>query len=143
MTGIALKRNFEKEKNEKYYYKYLYSVWLYCEDEEITENQEIEIDIPFDPLVIDWEGNEKKKNKKIKVSSTPIFLLGGEDMDKDDEGDDEDDDTNGFVIFLEVLGVLLLIAILIGFGLYVYKRYLTKKNLDIDNANLNEGLTSN
>ena len=143
MTGIALKRNFEKEKNEKYYYKYLYSVWLYCEDEEITENQEIEIDIPFDPLVIDWEGNEKKKNKKIKVSSTPIFLLGGEDMDKDDEGGDEDDDTNGFVIFLEVLGVLLLIAVLIGFGLYVYKRYLTKKSLDIDNENLNEGLTSN
>ena len=153
MTGIVLKRKFEKEKDEKYYHKYLYSAWLYCEDEELLENKEIELDIPFEPLVIDWEGNEKKESKKLIISSTPIILLGDDGSSPDDENessspstddkddDDDDDDSNGFIIFLEVLGVLLLIVLIVVIILYIYKRYLAKKSLDVDEENLNEGLT--
>mgnify|MGYP002625096206 FL=1 len=75
LTGIALRRKFEKEEGEDYY-GYMYSVWVYCEKEEIGEEQEIQLDIG-DSLKVDWLGNEVnlKNNDKFTVSSTPIFLL--------------------------------------------------------------------
>lgn len=140
MTGIVLKRNFPKEKNEDYYYDFLYSVWLYSENEEISDEKEIKIDTPFDPLSIDFEGNEKKikKNSKIKITNTPIFLLGNYKESKDTSKK-----KSGFVIFLEIIGILLLIAISVAIGIYIYKRYLIKKNLNMDDKNLNEGITDN
>ena len=76
-TGIVLKRKFTKEEGEEYYGEYIYSAWIYCEKEEVGGEIEFELDLSFNPLMIDWEGNEKsiKKNSKIKLSSTPIFLL--------------------------------------------------------------------
>ena len=140
MRGIAFTRNFPKEKNEEYYYDSLYSVWLYSENEEISDEKEIKIDTPFDPLSIDFEGNEKKikKNSKLKITSTPIFLLGNYKKSKDSSKK-----KSGFVIFLEIIGILIIIAILVGIGLYIYKRYLFKKSLIMDDKNLNEGLTDN
>jgi hypothetical protein len=75
--GIVLKRKFTKEDGEEYYGEYIYSAWIYCEKEEVGGEIEFELDLSFNPLMIDWEGNEKsiKKNSKIKLSSTPIFLL--------------------------------------------------------------------
>ena len=136
-TGIALKRKFPKEKNDKYSNKILYSVWVYSEDEELTKNLTVTLNIPNDLLEIDWEGNEKTKRKKLLITNTPIILIG----DSSSSDDDDDDDSNGFVIFLEVLGVLLLIALIAGIAFYAYKRYLAKKNLNVDEENLNEGLT--
>ena len=75
VTGIALRRKFEKEEGEDYY-GYMYSVWVYCEKDEVSEEKEIQIDIG-DSLKVDWLGNEEnlKNNEKFNVSSTPIFLL--------------------------------------------------------------------
>ena len=136
VTGIALKNTLDDS--------YIYSAWLYCEnDEKVSQEIETELDTPFDPLVIDWEGNEnnKKKNEKIKITSTPIFLLGKYEKSKDSSAEPEG--TSGFVIFLEVMGIILLIAILVLVGLYLYKRHLKKKSLNIDDKNFNEGLIDN
>ena len=78
LTGIVLKRKFPKVEGEEYYYDYMYSVWVYCEKEEFEGEVETDLDIPFDPLVLDWEENKMsmKKTDLFLVSSTPIFLLG-------------------------------------------------------------------
>jgi hypothetical protein len=78
LTGIALKRKFPEVEGEPYYYDYMYSVWIYCEKEEIEKEVKTKLDIPFDPLVLDWEENKKtmKKSDEFTVTSTPIFLLG-------------------------------------------------------------------
>jgi len=78
LTGIALKRKFPKVEGESYYYHYMYSVWVYCEKEEIEKEVKTKLDIPFDPLVLDWQENktEMKKTDEFTISSTPIFLLG-------------------------------------------------------------------
>ena len=80
LTGIALKRKFPKVEGESYYADYMYSVWVYCEKEEIEKEVKTKLDIPFNPLVLDWEENKKemKKTDEFTVSSTPIFLLGNE-----------------------------------------------------------------
>ena len=77
LTGIVLKRNFPKEENEKYYSEYIYSIWIYCLNEEIVEDYIYQINLPFNIKIIDWLGNEKKisKNSKINVKSTPVFLI--------------------------------------------------------------------
>ena len=78
LTGIALKRKFPKVEGEAYYSSYMYSVWINCQKEEVDEEVKIKLDIPFDPLVLDWEENKKnmKKTDQFTVTSTPIFLLG-------------------------------------------------------------------
>ena len=78
LTGIALKRKFPKVEGEAYYYSYMYSVWIYCQKEEVEQEIKTKLDIPFDPLVLDWEENKKnmKKTDQFTVTSTPIFLLG-------------------------------------------------------------------
>ena len=77
VTGIVLKRKFPKEENETHYAEYIYSIWRYCENEEVTGDIEYELDLPFDPLFIDYLQNEKNLSgsEKILISSTPIFLL--------------------------------------------------------------------
>ena len=92
VTGIALSRKFPKEEGEEYYYEYLYSVWLYCEKEEVSGEIEVKLDLFKDPLNIDWEGKETqlKKDSVLKVSSTPTFLL-LEEKRKDDKKDESDE----------------------------------------------------
>ena len=86
LTGIALRRKFEKEEGEDYY-GYMYSVWVYCEKEEVAEEREIQLDIG-DSLKVDWLGNEVnlKNNEKFTVSSTPTFLLLREDRNPPSSG---------------------------------------------------------
>ena len=78
LTGIVLKRKFPKVEGEAYYYNYMYSVWVYCQKEEVAGEVKTKLDIPFNPLVLDWQENKKnmKKTDKFTVTSTPIFLLG-------------------------------------------------------------------
>ena len=79
--GIVLKRKFPKEEGEKYYAEYIYSAWIYCEKEEVEGEIEFKLNFTFHPILFDWEGNEKSiyRKAKIKLSSTPIFLLGNND----------------------------------------------------------------
>ena len=76
-TGIVLRRKFPKESNEEYFSDYIYSAWIYCEEEEIDSKVEINLNLDFDPLTIDWMGNQKniKKDSKLNITSTPIFLI--------------------------------------------------------------------
>ena len=76
---------------------------------------------------MDWKQNEKKisKSKTIKVSSTPIFLL-------DDKVKYKGSKTSGFVIFLEVVGIILLIVVVAFVGLYCYKRFVKNKYIPFD-----------
>ena len=78
LIGIALKRKFPLVEGEPYYYKYMYSVWVFCEKEEVKEEVKTKLDIPFDPLVLDWEEKKKemKKSDEFTITNTPIFLLG-------------------------------------------------------------------
>ena len=78
ITGIVLKRKFPKDENEAYDAKYIYSVWLNCIKEEIKGEINVKINLPFNPMGIDWLGNKQNlgKNSLIPVASTPIFLLG-------------------------------------------------------------------
>ena len=78
LTGIVLKRKFPKVNGEAYYYKYLYSVWVICQKEEVAGEVKTKLNLPFDPLVLDWQENKKqmKKTDVFTVTNTPIFLLG-------------------------------------------------------------------
>lgn len=115
VTGIVLKRKFPKVENESYYFDYMYSVWIKCVKEEVKGQIETELDIPFNPLQLDWEGNEKKmkSDSKFIITSTPIFLLGNESL-------------SGLAIFFIILGSLIGLLILIIVGLYCYKKFIKK-----------------
>ena len=123
VTGIVLQRKGKKVENEPYYSKYIYSIWLYCNDAEETKQVNYKLDLPSDPKMIDWEGKESKISKKstVKLTSTPIFFL----VEKDKK-------TSGFVVFLEVVGVILLIAVFVIGGLYCYKKFYLKRTVPLD-----------
>ena len=76
-TGIVLKRKFPREEEEKYYSKYIYSAWIYCEKEEIEGEVDLNLNLRFEPLLIDWEGTQKNvaHDATIKLSGTPVFLI--------------------------------------------------------------------
>ena len=122
ITGIVLKRKFPKVENETHYAEYIYSFWRYCENEDTSEEIDLKLDLPFDPLFSDWLQNEKHISKKdtIKVSSTPVFLLGN------DEG------TSVWVIIFSIIGAILLLAILGLVGLYIFRRFIQKKDIPMD-----------
>ena len=92
LTGIVLKRKFPKEENETYYYQYMYSVWIKCIKEEVEGEIKTKLDIPFDPLKLDWLGNEEKtkNSSEFSITSTPIFLL-GDDKSKEEEDNKENE----------------------------------------------------
>ena len=125
MTGSVLKRKFKKVENETYYSEYIYSLWLNCIEEEAQGDIKYKLSLPFNPKKIDWLGNEENisKNSKISVTSTPIFLI---DMNG------ENKKTSGFVVFLEVVGIILLIAAAAIIGLYCYKKFVRKQNVPFD-----------
>ena len=76
-TGMVLKRKFSKEEGEEYYSDFIYSAWINCVKEEVGGEVEYELNLEFNPIMFDWEGNKKdiKKDSTIKLTSTPIFLL--------------------------------------------------------------------
>ena len=121
LTGIVLKRKFPEEKNEKYYYKYMYSVWINCIKDEVEGEIKTKLQIPFNPLKLDWLGNEEKmkKNSMFVITSTPIFLLGNEGL-------------SGLAIFFIVVGVIIGVTLLIFIGLYFFKRFIQKKTIPLD-----------
>ena len=115
------------------------------------------LNLKTDPLYIDWQQNEKKisKSDKVQLTSTPIFLLSNDTDSKDNDydygnpsdyddnynycfgykakdDDDDDDGTSGFVIFLEVVGIILLIAIVLIGLLYLYRRFIQKRTIPLD-----------
>ena len=124
-TGIVLKRKFPKVENESYYFEYMYSVWIKCIKDEAQGKIETKLDIPFNPLKLDWEGNEKKmkSNSKFIITSTPIFLLGNESSSSS---------LSGVATFFVVLGCLIGLFILVIVGLYCYKRFIKKKEIPLD-----------
>ena len=124
MTGIVLKRKFPKYSNEPYYSEYIYSVWLNCIKADNQTAVQFSPDIPFPIRKIDWQGKEEniKKNSLISITTTPVFLLQNYDYKE----------TSGFVIFLEVVGIIILIAIIIIAGLYCYKKFVQKKDVPFD-----------
>ena len=158
ITGIVLKRHFPKVENETHYAEYIYSLWLYCEKEEISNTVEYELNklsLKTEPLYINWEQKENKLSNsgKVQLTSTPIFLLSNDTDPKDTDYDngkpsDYDDNynycfgykakdkdnggTSGFVIFLEVVGIILLIAIVLVGLLYLYRRFIQHKTIPLD-----------
>ena len=74
--------------------------------------------------MLDWQGKVTKLNKdsKVTLTSTPIFLIEGGGIKK----------TSGFVVFLEVVGIILLIAVIAIGGLYCYKRFYKKTPVPLD-----------
>ena len=110
-TGIVLKRKFQKEEGEEYYSEYIYSAWIYCEKEEVGGEIEYNINLSFNPLLLDWKGNQKniQKDSAIKLTSTPIFLI-------ENNGNYPDiiiDQNQNFFIRLKVYLILfILIALL-------------------------------
>ena len=76
--GIVIIRKFPKEENETYYYKYIYSMWVFCQKEEVDIKMLIELNnyLPFDPSIKVYEGNEKKakKDSNIYLTKTPILF---------------------------------------------------------------------
>ena len=143
LSGIVLKRHFPRENNEKYYFKYIYSAWIYCDNNEISGSVSLTLNIPFNPLMIDWEGNENNitNETSITISSTPIFLLGNIDNESNEEEDDEDNskrnkdndlndpdkNNNSMVIkYIIIFGILFLIIIVIFIVLIIYKKKKSK-----------------
>ena len=121
MSGIVLKRKFPKVEGEEYYYEYMYSVWLTCIKNEVEGEIQTKLDIPFDPLKLDWEGNKEnmESDSTFKITSTPIFLLGNEGI-------------SGWAIFFIVLGSIIFLILLMFVGLYIYKRFIKKENIPLD-----------
>ena len=127
ITGMVLKRKFPKVENESYYFDYMYSVWRVCVKEEVEGEIQMELDIPFNPLQLDWEGNEKKmkSSSKFIITSTPIFLLGNESSSS----------LSGLAIFFIILGSLIVLFILIIAGLLLFKKFVKKQEI-LFNKNL-------
>ena len=131
VTGIVLKRKFPKVENESYYFNYMYSVWITCIKEEAQGQIVTKLDIPFNPLKLDWEGKEEqmKSNSNFIITSTPIFLLGNESL-------------SGLAIFFIILGSVIGLLIIILVGLYCYKRFIKKQDIPIDKKLLTTLITS-
>ena len=91
----------------------MYSAWLESNEVENIDEIETELDIPFDPLLLDWEGNQKEleKDSKFKLTRTPFFLLG-----------DENKGISRVAIFFIALACIIVLVILLFVGLYFYKR---------------------
>ena len=129
ITGIVLKRKFPKVENETHYAKFIYSFWRYCEKEETSGEIELKLNLPFDPLFSDWLQNEKNISGRetIKVSSTPVFLLGSfNDVEEEPSGI-----SVAAIIFI-VIGAIILFVILGFIGLYCFRRFIQKKDIPMD-----------
>ena len=132
ITGVVLKRKFPKEENETYYCEYIYSAWIYCEKNEIPGYYNYKLDLNSDPLYIDWLQNEEvlSKTHTVKISSTPIFLLVNHE-----KGEYSGVSISGFVIFIEIFGLVLIIGLIAINVILFHKKFIQKKEID-SNKNL-------
>ena len=94
------------------------------------------MDIPFDPLKLDWLGKEEKMtyNSEFSITSAPIFLLGDEghkeEGDEEQRNSDKDKGPDGLsklalisIIIGSIIGVLKLVYIvLVGYKMFIRKK---------------------
>ena len=70
----------------------------------------------FDPLLLDWKGNQQniKKNSKIKLSSTPVFLIenNGNYPDINEQDVHPENNINSFLKWKLYLTLFMLISLL-------------------------------
>ena len=127
ITGIVLKRKFPKVENETHYAGFIYSFWRYCEKEEISGEIDLKLNLPFDPLFSDWLQNEKSLSREatIKVSSTPVFLLGSFD---DNEKEENSSVTLALAIVFSIIGIIILAFV----GLYCFRRFVQKREIPMN-----------
>ena len=127
ITGIVLKRKFPKVENETHYAGFIYSFWRYCEKEEISGEIDLKLNLPFDPLFSDWLQNEKSLSREatIKVSSTPVFLLGSFD-------DNEKEENSSVSLVLAIVFSIIGIIILAFVGLYCFRRFVQKREIPMN-----------
>jgi hypothetical protein len=96
----------------------MYSVWIRCVKEEVPGEISTKLNIPFDPLFVDWLGNKKEMDSSdtFAVTSTPIFLLGNKGP-------------SGLAIFFIILGIVIGLLLLALIGLYCYRRFVQKREI--------------
>ena len=113
-TGIVLKRKFPKDEKEEYYSKYIYSAWINCEKGEVDGEIEYKLNLNFDPLNLDWAGNQKNilKTDTIKLTSTPIFLIenNGNYPDIDISGNGRNVNDNGSNLNLKIFLITIIFS---------------------------------
>jgi hypothetical protein len=109
VTGIVLRRKVEKENDEEYYSDYIYSAWVYCEKEEVKKEIEIELNLDFNPLSINWLGVQKNLlgNSKLYVTSTPIFLIENNGNYEDTRSDTNSNENSNSFLFLNICIIFL------------------------------------
>ena len=138
LYGIVLKRKFPKESDEEYDYDYIYSIWILCLDKEIEVEIEYQLNIPFNPLKIDFLENEINitNSSKIKISSTPVLLLGNieyeenekeEEKEKEKEEKNEKNEEENFINKYKYIIISCFVIILIIIVLLLLCRKLKKK----------------
>ena len=134
IVGIVLKRQYPKEIEDEYDYNYIYSFWIFCEKEEIKEKTKYKLNLPFNPLIIDYLGKEQNitNSSEINLTGTPIFLLGNIEHEENEENK-EDEIININIKFIFFM-IFFFIIILIIFGLsFLLCRKIRKKQNKIQN----------
>lgn len=156
MVGIVLKRQFPRESDDEYDYNYIYSLWIFCEDKEVKDVIEYQLNIPFNPLMIDYRGKEYNytNSSKILISSTPIFLLGNieneesekekrkkEEEKKENEENEEEnkkdkkneeESSNNILTFIIIFCPLIIVVLLLL--LVLCCRFKRKQNNEYNNV---------
>ena len=159
--GIVLKRKSPKEIEDEYEYDYdyIYSIWLICENEEISESTQFKLNIPFNPLIIDYNGKEKNatNSSEISISGTPIFLLGNidheeiegnieneenDENEKNKEDKEKEKESNNIKLILFVIFGFIIILIIVGLSFLLYRKFRKKQN-NIDNNMSNNNHLNN
>ena len=152
LRGIVLKRQFPKEKDDEYNYNYIYSLWRFCEDKEIQGTIEYELNIPFNALMINYNGNKINEinitnSTKIKISSTPLFLLGNIENEKKEEKEEkkekkkneknEEENFNNKLKFIVIFCVVILAIAFMLLLFFLCRKFKRKQNIGHNNINNN------
>ena len=122
----------------------MYSVQIKCIKEEVEGEIKTKLDIPFDPLKLDWLGNEEKmkNSSEFSITSTPIFLLGDdkskeEEDNKENEGDESKEKgkrnnnrpsgLSKIALISIIAGSIIGVIIIVIVGFFCYKAFIQKK----------------
>ena len=164
ISGIVLKRKFNKTDNEKYFCEYIYSVWLYCDKEEtegtIYKTQK-ELNIPFNSFMINWEGLQTNitNETQIPITSTPIFILvnisnESDEPDKEEYEEKKEDskdkpndekkenssgttDNKNFKSIFIIFGVIVLLIVIVIGIILIYKK-IRNNNININQEDIGD-----
>jgi hypothetical protein len=154
--GIVLKRKFPKETEDKYDYDYIYSIWLFCENEEISNSIKFKLNIPFNPLIIDHKGKEQNatNSSEISISGTPIFLLGNiehQEIEENEENDENEKyrenkgntkESNNIKIIFLIIFCFIIILIIVGLSFLLFRKFRKKQNSIHNNMSNNDHLNN-